>query len=61
MGVRAAARELWLLPVAALVAFIRSASMLPALAVGVALPLEGGALAMRLHPYSITAPLEGAP
>jgi hypothetical protein len=60
IGVRAAAQELWLLPVAALVAFVRSAAMVPALAVGIALPLEAAALAMRLRPYSLTAPFEGA-
>jgi hypothetical protein len=60
MGVRAAAQEGWLLPVSAVVAFIRSAAIVPALAVGIALPLEGAALAMRLRPLSITAPFEGA-
>jgi len=60
MGVRAAGKEAWLLPVGAVVALLRSAALVPALAVGLALPLEGAARAMRERPLSFVAPLEGA-
>ncbi len=59
-GLRAAAREGWLLPVSALLSVLRSAATVPALAVAVLLPLEGAAAAARRSPLSLTAPLEGA-
>jgi hypothetical protein len=60
MGVRAALQEGWLIPVGALVSFVRTLATAPALAVGAALVMEGAAHASRLRPLSFTAPLEGA-
>lgn len=60
LGLRAAAREGWLLPVAALVALVRSVATLPAVAVAAALVIEGAGAAARLHPFSLVAPLRGA-
>jgi hypothetical protein len=60
MGLRAAAREAWLLPVASVVAVVRSLATTPALAVGLALVVEGAGRASRLRPLSLTAPLDGA-
>ena len=60
MGVRAALQEAWLIPVGALISVVRTLATAPAVAVGVALALEGAAQASRLRPLSFTAPLEGA-
>jgi hypothetical protein len=60
LGVRAAAQESWLIPVGALVSFVRTVATAPALAVGAALALEAAAHASALRPFSPTAPLEGA-
>jgi hypothetical protein len=59
LGIRATAREGWLLPVAAAIALVRSISTLPAFAVAAALALEGAGAAARLRPFSLVAPLEG--
>lgn len=60
MGVRAAVREGWLLPVAAVVAIVRAFATVPAFAVASALLMEGAGRASRQQPFSFTAPLEGA-
>lgn len=60
LGLRAAAREGWLLPVSALLSVLRSAAPVPAVAVAVLLPLEGATGAMRRSPFSYKAPFEGA-
>lgn len=59
LGLRAAAREAWLLPVAAAIALVRALATLPAFAVAAALALEGAGAAARLRPFSLTAPMEG--
>lgn len=59
MGVRAAAHESWLLPVGGLVAVVRSASAVPAVAAAVALVSAGAERSARLSPSSLTAALEG--
>jgi hypothetical protein len=60
MGLRAAAREGWLLPVSAVVSLLRSLTTVPALAVGLALVAKGAGQGARLAPFSPLAPLEGA-
>lgn len=52
MGVRAASREAWLLPVSTLVALLRSVAIVPALAFAVALPLEKGLAAATSIRYA---------
>lgn len=60
LGLRAAAREAWLLAVSAVVSLLRSLATVPALAVGLALVAEGAGQGARLAPFSPLAPLEGA-
>lgn len=59
-GLRATAREGWLLPVSALLSVLRSVASVPAFAVAALLPLKGAAAAAHQRPLSITAPIEGA-
>lgn len=60
MGLRAAAREGWLLPVSVVVSLVRSLSTVPAVAVALALVAEGARQGSRLAPFSPIAPLQGA-
>jgi hypothetical protein len=60
IGIRAAAREPWLVPVSAVLGLLRTATLIPAAAVATVLPLEGAHRAAQLRPFSLTAPLEGA-
>jgi len=60
MGLRAASREGWLVPLSMLINLVRSGALLPALALGAVLPLKGALRASQARPFSFGAPLEGA-
>jgi hypothetical protein len=60
LGIRALRREPWLLAPGMLIGALRAGAFLPALAVGVLLPLEGAALATAGQPSSLVAPFLGA-
>jgi hypothetical protein len=59
-GTGAAAREAWLLPVSALLSFLRTAATVPAFAIAGYLPVEGALRAARRSPLTLTAGIDGA-
>lgn len=59
LGLRALAREPWLLAVGVVVAFVRRAALWPAWAVAWAVIIHAAALAASRNPLDVTAPVEG--